>query len=644
MKNTKRFLATIISILILATTLAGCTHLNDETQETQKSQESKDANFTWWIVSDDGEGTYYEKYEDNPVIQWINAQYWDVEKGGLGTEDDKRQLNLSFLTPIAGSEDQNFNTMISTGEYPEIVNIDYSSDNADALYANGIAIDLTEYVNAYMPNYLRFLEEHPDLKNFVTYQDEEGNTRYYSLARLMEGTEPAWEGYCYRRDWVVKYCKPSAYVWDWESDYVAQNGHPKYTPLSAAENAKDFTGWKKNDITKFTATPGDDPNETYTDNVVFPSGTSDPLYISDWEWMFEGFEKALMERGWAEDKSQAYAMSIPYQGFVGTGDLVSSFGGGSGTWYYKDGTFSFDGASDNFKAYVECMKSWNEKGWLDGSFETRSSDMFWSVNTFSVSQGKVGMWLGMKRNLGTSCRTTCANEEDAADCFVMGCALPINDVYGDEEQKFKEPDCLFQTSAVGSAIILTDKCKEKDLETLFTLFDWLYTLDGGLTTLYGLTAEQYESMSFNPDVYAEYELSEGYTLETSEGGRTLVKRSMSADTGLVNAAVANRLIGLDPKNTSERLIDTGDSKVVQTAADNWGKFTNTGGYINYSKLLTKEETQTYGTVNTAVSDCMYVYVPHMIKGACSWEEYVERIHSINGIDDVVAAFQNHVVE
>lgn len=45
------------------------------------------------------------------------------------------------------------------------------------------------------------------------------NTRYYSLARLMEDTEPAWEGYCYRRDRVVKYCNPSTYVWDWESNF-----------------------------------------------------------------------------------------------------------------------------------------------------------------------------------------------------------------------------------------------------------------------------------------------------------------------------------------------------------------------------------------------------------------------------------------
>lgn len=35
----------------------------------------------------------------------------------------------------------------------------------------------------------------------------------------MEDTEPTWEGYCYRRDRVVKYCNPSTYVWDWESNF-----------------------------------------------------------------------------------------------------------------------------------------------------------------------------------------------------------------------------------------------------------------------------------------------------------------------------------------------------------------------------------------------------------------------------------------
>ena len=89
-------------------------------------------------------------------------------------------------------------------------------------------------------------------------------------------------------------------------------------------------GWKANEVTEFTANPGDDPDNTYTDNVIFPSGTGNPLTISDWEWMFEAFDAALEERGYGDD-SDAYCITIPYQGYFEYGDLVSSFGGGNGT-------------------------------------------------------------------------------------------------------------------------------------------------------------------------------------------------------------------------------------------------------------------------------------------------------------------------
>ena len=243
-----------------------------------------------------------------------------------------------------------------------------------------------------------------------------------------------WHGICYRRDWVAKYAEPTKYVWDWESDYVKENGHPAVTPLAKAEKEKNLEGWKKNEVTSFEGDYNADNELGYEDNVIFPSGTSDPLTISDWEWMFEAFEKAIDERGWAND-SGAYCTTVFYQGFMQTGDLVSSFGGGTGQYYVKDGEVSFDGDSENFKTYLECMNAWFENGWLDTEFNTRANDMFYNINPTGIAQGKLGLWDGQSNKIGTSIRQTCQNEEDARDAFVLGAALPINDVYGGEGQK-----------------------------------------------------------------------------------------------------------------------------------------------------------------------------------------------------------------
>ena len=151
--------------------------------------------FSWWITTDDGKGTFYDKYEDNPAVQWLNQQYWDVENGGLGT-----------------------------GE-------------------NGKTIDLTPWVEEYMPNYQAFLESNPDEAAQVTSTDEDGNVHYYQLARIKDGNDVPWGGYVYRRDWVVEYAEPTAYVWDWDSEYVKQNGHPEVTPLAEAERTGNYNGW-----------------------------------------------------------------------------------------------------------------------------------------------------------------------------------------------------------------------------------------------------------------------------------------------------------------------------------------------------------------------------------------------------------------
>jgi len=46
-------------------------------------------------------------------------------------------------------------------------------------------------------------------------------------------------------------------------------------------------------MASFTSSEGDDLWNDYTDNVFFPSGTSDTLTINDWERMFEAFDKAI---------------------------------------------------------------------------------------------------------------------------------------------------------------------------------------------------------------------------------------------------------------------------------------------------------------------------------------------------------------
>ncbi len=650
-KKVKRMLSVVLMLAMAVTLLAGCGGKgNSGDGETGKSDvqggedefAGKNAEFTWWITQTDGNGMYYEDYADCPVVQYIHQQYWDVENGGIGTEETGRKLKFSYLVPISGSESENFNTMIGTGEYPELLVLAMASESPQAMYENGILMDITEYVETYMPNYLAFLDANPEIKPLVQVADDEGNIHYYAIYSFADGPDGPWEGTCYRRDWIVKYAEPTEYVWDWESDCVKEDGHPAVTPLAKAIEEDNLEGWKKNEVTSFHADEGENPAEDYTDNVIFPSGTQDPLTISDWEWMLEAFDKAIKERGW-EDDSSAYGFSISYYGYSQMGDLTSSFGGGTGTYYVKDGEVSYDGASENFKTYLECMQTWYKNGWLDEQFNTRANDMFFQINTAGVNQGKVGMWCGLVSTLGTAIRVSCQNPEDQADAYVMGAPLPINDVYGGEKQMYVEPDSLYQMSRKGAPVGITDKAEGKDLAALFTFLDWTYTDKGAKTIRFGLDAEQYASTKLNPDLLAEYDMDTSYTESTDEDGNLVIMLNYNDSDTLAGALRGYRMdIGLKlTGHSGEYTIDKGLPGINKKALEQWTKYLNTGNVLDYSSLLSTEESDQYSKINTAGVDYQSQNVPNVIKGTMSWEDYVKGLEGID-TDTAVSLLQKYV--
>ncbi|MCI8714018.1 MAG: hypothetical protein HFH23_17640 [Ruminococcus sp.] len=636
----KRIAAMGLALALATATLAGCGK-DGQGAKDDATKTSKEA-FTWWIAQMDDHGQYYETYEQSPVAQFVNAQYWDVENGGIGTAENGTQLDLSFLVPIAGSESDNFNTMIGTGEYPEIMDLSFSSDSPQALYENGVLMDITEYVETYMPHYVAYLDENPELKPLVQVSDDEGNVHYYALYSLSDGVETPWTGTCYRRDLVVKFAEPTDYVWDWENDYVQENGHPAVTPLEQAKKEKNMEGWKENDVTAFEADYGENPASDYTDNVVFPSGTNDPLTISDWEWMFEAFDKAAAARGWADDTG-AYGFSIPYQGFSQLGDLVSSFGGGTGSYYVKDGEVSFDGTSENFKTYLECVREWYKNGWIDSQFYTRAADMFFQIDTTNVKQGKVGMWTGLSSDLGSAIAPSCQNEEDKKDAFVMGCALPINDKYGSDKQKFVEPDALFQSSRKGSALGITTKAEGRDLSALFTYFDWMCTLEGAATIRIGLNAEQYASVDLDPDLYEEYDIKTAYTVEEGEDGVPVYKPTFTPSETLEGAVMGHRMatgISLTGSGKLCRVEKVSDAVYKKGEAE-WMRYVNTGNVMDYTSLLAPEESDAYSKISTAVSDYQAQNFPYVVMGEKTWDEYVSGLEALNP-DSAVEYLQKYV--
>ena len=593
--------------------------------------------FSWGLYTDDGAGTYYNSFEDNPSVQWLNQQYWDTENHTLGTADNGSELHFTFQTPIEGSEQDNFNTMIGTGEYPDLLDMSLIADPM-GFYDDGVIMEITDYVEKYMPDYVAYLDANPSLKSQVSRTDEDGTTHYYYVANILDGPELPWGGFVYRRDWVVEYAEPTDYVWDWDSDYVKENGHPAVTPLEDAIASGNMEGWKENTVTEFTSSEGEDPMNDYEDNVIFPSGTSDPLTISDWEWMLEAFKKAIDDKGFSGN-TDAYCTTVYYPGFFGMGDLVSSFGGGTGVWSKDaDQNVYFSGTTDNFKTYLECLNTWYNNGWMDTRFETRASDMFFSINQTGTAQGQVGLFYGTSASLGDTIRVTCADATDQQKAYVMPCAVPINDKYGTDEQKYNEPDAFYQGSRIAGRIGITTALEDKSEETiaaLFTFLDWMYTREGALTRSIGLSQEQLDSCESAKEFYQEYGVENGaYTVGETDDGKTLYTFNYDTSGDLGNALkIVRMVVGMELTGAGADLdyaFDKGETKVQQMATEQWTKYVSTASLYDYNNQFTTEQNEIYAEINQAVNDYMNANTPNLIKnGLDGWDAYVEAINALH---------------
>lgn len=129
------------------------------------------------------------------------------------------------------------------------------------MYEEGIILDLTDLVRENMPNYCAVLDSNEAVRGKAVY-DVDGEEKILAIYGVNEDYPYYFAGTMYRRDWLVKYGT---------------------NPQTGAAFTGGYTD--ENDV------------DSWVDDVVFPSGGTDPVYISDWEWMFEIFEKALADQG-----------------------------------------------------------------------------------------------------------------------------------------------------------------------------------------------------------------------------------------------------------------------------------------------------------------------------------------------------------
>ena len=576
MKGTlKKILAVGLAGTMAAGMLAGCGSSTGGSGSTDEEALS----FTY-IISAAENTSFYTEYEDHPIMMYWLDQEWDVD-------GETVKIDIDFSSLPSGSERDTMNTLMATGEYSDVMPMTYSSDGAAALYENGIALDLTELVEQYMPNYMQWMEDHPEYADRL-YNVIDGEKKIIQLYGLGDEAEAPFCGWLYRRDWIVKY-----------------GTNP--------ETGEAFTGgWQDEDKTE------------WSDDVVFPSGGTDPIYISDWEWMCEIFEKALA----AEGISDGYAMQIYYTGDETMGGLTSTFCEGGNSYYYLDenGECQYGFDQPGYYNYATCLNTWYKNGWLQKSFDENTSDiMFWKVDTANVYSGKVGMWYGMVSSFGNMMDTNSGDYTDGICAY--GANYPINDVYGDESEQGYTPTCYYANSIMTTSYIITEKAADKNLGALLTAIDWLYGDEGGLMHARGFSKDQ--QAEIQDEFYIEHGMDDGaWWYEEIDGEQYIVLNpACDAEDGLRNAATGLRVAG---KNVNSNL-DLGYNQVGRRALVLWGEYPCSGNITSDVSGQLDTDTATETSANTVnIRTYISTELPNLITGRtelneANWQTFVDGI-------------------
>lgn len=596
-KNAARALA----LALCATMFAGCGGSTDSNKGSVSGTESgsdsssvpdtsgKDTDFTMLaltaITLDQ-----YDDYDEYPAIEYWEDMEWDAKGDGNAVK-----LDWDIWAPTAGSESDYVNTLIATGDYPDVLNLQFASESAGQLYEDGWTLDLTDYVNAYMPNYKAWLAEHPE---FIATNEVDGEQKYIQIYSGNRDLADPWGGYMYRRDWIVNY-----------------GTNP--------ETGEPFHGeWVENE----------DGTKDWVDDVVFPSGNTDPIYISDWEWMmniFKGYVDGLAANG-----VDGYCMQLPYQGAQLTGDLLTGFGGiGGGMYLDADGNVAFGMTSEGMRAYTECMTNWYKNGWIDPSFAERAGDMFFMIDATTIYTGSCGLWYGLTSQLLDGLAGDGSNPL-TANAVVYACASPINDEYGDASVQNIKPTTYYSTGYLGTSWVVTDKAEDKDIASLLTAIDYFYSDEGSLLFSKGISDEVMASASGDEDWYQKYVdlgLPNG-AYSMGEDGIPVIDSSLIYDNeNRGEAAVAYRLCGIS-RNQDER----GYSDTMKKQFETWTMYEDSGQIQNdITSQLSAEDGTAYSTMSSDYGTVVAQWLPQYIMGTydvtddAAWENFCAEIDALD---------------
>lgn len=266
--------------------------------------------------------------------------------------------------------------------------------------------------------------------------------------------------------------------------------------------------------------------------------------------------------------------------------------------YVEDGEIKFGPLEPGFKDYIELIKSWYDKGYIDSDFITKNQN--WNSPDYAnaITGGNAGIFYADQGNLGGY------NDGSEIEGFHVEATYDMH-ATADSINHFGQKTY----KSAGNGFHITTDCA--DVELACRWGDWWYTEEGSLTANYGVEGVSFDYVDGKPT------LNETVT-DAPEGMR---------DALLIYASNNTICCVIDPD-----AVTSGYSQVDKDAPAIWAEGTDDAFVIPSTVSLSAEETTDAMAIYTDIQTLCMESIAKFINGDKSMDEFdafVESIKSMN---------------
>lgn len=278
-------------------------------QQEESEQESETADWTWPLA---------EQKELSVWIAWSNEYSLDPnELLGIQAIEKATNVHINWNTVADHEAGEKFGLMIASGDIPDIIRgaNSYYSGGLSKMVEDGISVDLTEAVSAYMPTYMALIEGNESLQR-DTVTDDGRRVAVYTITSdfgRLEG-ERAWGGLCVRQDWLDDLnLEIPVTIEDWHKVLTAFKGiEGCEAPLMIGKNGTDTYG-------SWVSAYGVGPAFYQSDGVV-KYGPAEQGYKEFLETFRQWYEEGLIDKDFMANDAGFMAAGE----YIGTGRAGAS--------------------------------------------------------------------------------------------------------------------------------------------------------------------------------------------------------------------------------------------------------------------------------------------------------------------------------